>query len=813
MKRVGLLLVAVAAWAACSPGSVLELVAPTPLVEVGAIVQGQSRRPDGTTITLDSASLRLNGRRWMPVTGEFHYARYPEGEWRDELLKMQAGGVDTVATYVFWIHHEESEGRYDWSGRRNLRRFAQLCGELGLKLMVRCGPWDHGEVRNGGFPDWLLRKGWRLRSDDARYLEAAGKFYGEIARQLAGLLWKDGGPVIAVQLENEYSGPAEHLLSLKRLAVKAGLDVPLYTRTGWPWLSTPLAFGEILPLYGVYAEGFWDRSLAPMPGSYWQGFHFSRLRTDAAIASDSLGLREARDPPDVEKYPFLTCEIGAGMMASYHRRILSYPQDAEAIALVKLGSGGASLGYYMYHGGENPEGILSTLNESQATGYWNDLPVKSYDFQTALGQYGQLRPQYHLLRRLHLLLREWGGELAEMPPAMPVRRPRGRGDTETLRWCARSDGTGGFVFVNNYERLLKLPAKTNIQFKVDLIRGSVCFPDVPVTIPENSCCIWPFNFDLGGNVNLLWATAQPLTAVEKDGVRTVFFAKTRGVAAEFCFEGAMGVKSFERCVFRTTAERTVVAAVEPGLDAALKWEAPGGEVRIVVLDEEQSLAAWKTRWQGAERIVLTRAGMRCDGRRLWLASDAPEDLIIAVYPAPESVVWKGREYRGSQAGLFQRYRFHVAPTAEVRADLELVRGAGPPRAVPLGRIADAVAAQPEEQDFKQAAVWRVRLPKEASFNPEAILRLRYVGDVARVRLNGRLLTDDFYNGRPLEVGLWRHAPEIFAGELRVEVLPLRKDAPILLSREAAPDFGGRDSVVSLTQAELVPRYEIQMEIR
>ena len=202
---------------------------------------GESHRPDGMVLTLDSNSLRLNGKPWMPVMGEFHYARYPENEWREELLKMKTGGVNTVATYVFWIYHEEIEGQFDWSGRRDLRHFIQLCGEVGLKVIVRCGPWDHGEVRNGGLPDWLLKKGWEMRSNDTNYLATTKILYGEISKQLSGLLWKDGGPVIGIQLENEYNGPAEHLLALKRLAREAGLDVPLYTRTGWPALSTPHA--------------------------------------------------------------------------------------------------------------------------------------------------------------------------------------------------------------------------------------------------------------------------------------------------------------------------------------------------------------------------------------------------------------------------------------------------------------------------------------------------------------------------------------------------------------------------------------------
>ena len=131
-----------------------------------------------------------------------------------------------------------------------------------------------------------------------------------------------------IQLENEYDGPGEHLLTLKQLACNAGLDVPLYTRTGWPTLRSPVPVGEIIPLYGVYGEGFWDRDLTSMPDGYWRGFHFSRLRTDAAIDADLL-VAGMRRRSDVNDYPYLTCEIGGGMASSYHRRIVSYPQDAD----------------------------------------------------------------------------------------------------------------------------------------------------------------------------------------------------------------------------------------------------------------------------------------------------------------------------------------------------------------------------------------------------------------------------------------------------------------------------------------------------
>jgi len=782
-------------------------ITPAPLPQSSGFNMGTARRPDGTTLTLNSTCLLLNGKPWTPVMGEFHYSRYPAGEWREELLKMKAGGIDTVATYVFWNHQEEIEGQFDWTGQRDLHRFIQLCGDVGLKALVRCGPWDHGEVRNGGFPDWLQQKGWKLRSNDTNYLAQAKILYGQIAKQLDGLLWKDGGPVIGIQLENEYYGPAEHLLALKQLAREAGLDVPIYTKTGWPLLSTPLPFGEIIPLYGVYAEGFWDRELTPMPDSYWRGFYFSNLRTDDAIGSDILGHREAKDSPDVDRYPYLTCEVGAGMMPSYHRRILFYPEDAESTALVKLGSGGSSLGYYMYQGGENPDGKLTTLEEAQASGGWNDLPVKDYDFQTALGQYGQIRPQYHMLRRIHLFLQEWGSELAEMPATMPDVRPKGKDDFDTLRWSVRSDGTNGFVFVNNYQRLQELAAKTNVQFRINLPSGPLSFPGQPVTIPSDSSFFWPFNLDLGAGVQLAWATAQPLTAIDDGDVRTVFFAETKNIPARFAFDNHAAVKVFSGHATSSDGH-IIVRDVKPGPGVALQVKGSNGTLQIVLLSDAQSLAFWKEHWHGRDRVFLTSAGLVSDGDNLRLTATNRNELNVAVYPPPTAIEINGEKLHGKSEGVFERFNPHSPAAMAYKVALKEIQPAGLPREIPLGKISQPVAAEPEDADFSKAAIWHIKLPTDIDFDTDPILRLNYVGDVARLTLNGKLLTDDFYDGNVFEAGLRRYAPEILTGDLRVEILPLRKDAPIYLTKP--PNFGGKQSIVTLDQIEIVPRYQIQM---
>jgi hypothetical protein len=808
------LLAAFGLTAAAADLHTIVIPAPRPPQSEG-FKMGESRRPDGATLTLDSYSLRLRGQPWTPVMGEFHYSRYPESEWREELLKMKAGGIDIVATYVFWIHHEEIEGQFDWSGRRSLWRFVLTAGDAGLKVIVRCGPWCHGEVRNGGLPDWILQKGWKTRSDDSNYLAKVGILYGQIAGQLQGLLWKDGGPVIGIQLENEFNGPAEHLLTLKRIAREAGLDLPLYTRTGWPALRTPMPFGEIAPLYGVYAEGFWDRELTPMPGRYWAGFHFSPLRADANIANELLGRRVARDAADVAQYPYLTCEIGGGMMSSYHRRIRVNAADVESTTLVKLGSGSTLPGYYMYHGGVNPEGRLTTLMESQATEFWNDMPVKNYDFQAPLGQYGQVRPQYHLLRRLHLFLQEWGPVLAEMPPTMPDQRPRGKDDFSTLRWSVRSDGHAGFVFVNNHQRLQPIAAKPGVQFALTLPSGPLTFPDPAVTIPADSRFIWPFNLDLGHGARLAWATAQPVCAVDEDGGRTVFFAETAGVSAEFAFDsGVSGLKALSGRLARRDDGRVLVRRVRPGSGAALRLSGTnGGTVQIVLLDNAESLALWKGAWQGRERVFLTRAGLVLDGDTLRLTSTDPAALNVAVFPAPASLASGGVSLRGRAEGVFRRFAPHPPRPLALKATAETIRSAGPARTIPFGRISQPVAAAPQDADFEQAAVWRIKLPAGVDLGADPILRLHYVGDAARVMLDGKLITDDFYNGNAFDIGLRRHAPEMLKGDLRVAILPLRPDAPIYLPKEARPDFATAGSVAALERVELVPRYQTQLSVR
>ena len=446
----------------------------------------------------DAHSLIVDGKRVVPAMGEVHYSRIPDDEWEAEVKKMKEGGVTIIATYVFWNHIEEQEGIFRWDGQRNLRRFIEICQQEGLPVVLRLGPFCHGEVRNGGIPDWVFTKGCKTRDENPVFLSFVERLYRQIFTQLQGLQWKDGGPVMAAQFDNEYRGHGSYLMALKRIAQKIGFDLPFYTRTGWPELATPVPFGEMLPLYGDYADGFWERSIEETAGNYYKAFNFKAFRSSTAIATEQLGEQKERLNKGDEQYPYFTCELGGGMMMAYHRRPYIYPEDAYSMAVVKLGSGSNLLGYYMYHGGTNPEG-LTYLNETQrtvATNY-NDLPVKTYDFQAPLNEFGQKNPQYYLLRKLHLFMQDWGGVLAPMEAGFPCSQDIAKGDDSFLRWSYRAKDGSGFIFINNYERLQNVSAKKNVKLEA-------CGVKLPqLTIPAGTICIFPVNIE-----GIKYATAQ-----------------------------------------------------------------------------------------------------------------------------------------------------------------------------------------------------------------------------------------------------------------------------------------------------------------
>jgi hypothetical protein len=778
---------------------------------------GAATSPSGSTIGINSRFLTRDGKPWLPVMGEFHFSRYPRAQWEEEILKMKAAGVDIVAAYVIWIHHEEIEGQFDWSGQRDLRAFAQLCARHGMYLVARVGPWDHGEVRNGGFPDWVLKQG-PTRVNDPVYLASVRAWYRQIGLQLKGLLWKDGGPVIGIQLENEYGqrGPGageEHILELKKIAIASGLDVPLYQVTGWDNAVVPRH--AVFAVYGGYPDAPWDGSLRKLPPAEVYAFRFHSRVT--ANATQGAGVQPSASDP----LPYFTAEIGGGIEDTYHRRPVIQPDDIAAMFPVMLGSGVNLYGTYMFQGGENPDGKLSTLQESQETGYPNDLPIKSYDFQAPLGEFGQERASFRKLKVFQYFVNDFGSDLAPMMVHAPDTLPKDPTDLTVPRASVRSRGDSGFIFFNNYVRNYAMPERHAMQFQIHLPVGTLEVPRHPVDIPSGAYFIWPFNLRIGG-ITIRYSTAQLFTRLMDGNGTTYYFEAIPGIPVEFAIDAAS-----VRSVQTSGAEKALdsgaiyVTGIKPGIESSIDLVSGQGQiVHLVVLTAQEAEDAWKIRIGGNEHLLLTSQDFFADPdaqpARIWLRSRATPRFDFSIAPPP-AVPLRASQTLKQTAASDRFVRFvadakAVKPTFEYH-QIQTASDAPPVKIGPApGWRSTGVAQAPAASDLSGAAKWSIVLPPGSMDGlSQLFLQIGYQGDVARLSAAHKLLTDNFYNGQDWEIGLGRFLNPRGFSSFELSILPLRKDAPVYLEGPDDLDFSPNGQIGKLDGVSLVPEYQLVIE--
>ncbi|MBP3576517.1 MAG: hypothetical protein J6K15_00255, partial [Lachnospiraceae bacterium] len=302
----------------------------------------------------------------------------------------------------------------------------------------------------------------------------------------------------------------------------------------------------------------------------------------------------------------------------HHRRPLIKGMDIYAMSLCKLGSGNNLIGYYMYVGGTNKIGKLSTFQESKASGYPNDYSILSYDFQTMISEYGELREQYRLTNLLHLFAQDFGEILAPMTTVDSEKQVSVE-DMDSLRYSMRTDGKGGFIFVNHYQRLAKL----NDVKDVVINTRSVKFPAFDVK--GDVAFVFPFGIMLG-NEKLEYATAQPIC---KSG-NTYFFAEIPGIKAEYKFAG--------REVLTENGRGNTVLTI--------------GEVQVVTIKWE--LARYLRKLEG--KIYL---GAECDlvYKDGEVVSAAPGEFMY--------FLWNGTEFEKKTGGAsYNRAEISIVPLNE-----------------------------------------------------------------------------------------------------------------------------------------------------
>ncbi|MFC5501998.1 beta-galactosidase family protein [Lysinimonas soli] len=333
-----------------------------------------------STFAIGDTDFLLDGQPFRVLSGAIHYFRVHPEQWADRIHKARLMGLNTIETYVPWNAHAPKEGSWDATGRLDLVRFLQLVAEEGMRAIVRPGPYICAEWDGGGLPAWLFRDGpMRIRSSDPRFLAAVEGYFGHVLPMIEPLQVQHGGPVILVQVENEYGAygaDADYLDAITALLREGGIQVPLTT------VDQPT-----------------DEMLAN--GSR-PGLHLTA----------SFGSRSAERLQTLRRHqptgPLMCSEYWNGWFdnwgAAHHRTSAG---DAAQDLRVLLAHG-ASVNFYMFHGGTN----FGLSNGANDKGIYEPI-VTSYDYDAPLDEAGAPTEKFWAFREVI-------AEFAEVPDELPA---------------------------------------------------------------------------------------------------------------------------------------------------------------------------------------------------------------------------------------------------------------------------------------------------------------------------------------------------------------------------------------------------------
>ncbi|WP_132432539.1 beta-galactosidase [Natronoflexus pectinivorans] len=761
------------------------------------------RSISGEIIDVNSFYIERNGEPYIPVIAEFHYSRYPREYWDEQIKKIKAGGVTVVASYVFWNLHEFKEGEFDWSGNLDLRHFVELCGKNGLDVIVRIGPFAHGEMRNGGLPDWLYGRPIEVRSNDPAYLYYVNRLYHQIGDQLSGLMFKDNGPIIGIQIENEYQHSAapwaftyqgaprentvarrdvditqigvgvnefgnefaglgrDHMKTLKMFAIEAGMETPIYTATGWGY-ATIVEKGSI-PVMAGYAYPFWVPDNRPSPFYLFKNIHKNPDYSPVSY--------------DVNLYPSMAAELGTGIAVTYSRRPRVPGESFLPMMVRTVGSGTNGLGFYMYHGGTTP----SIGNFFMTEGF--GLANKSYDYQSPIGEFGKTSKGYYPLKLINYFLQGYGNVLAPFYPVLPESNESISPDnTETLRYAIRTDGMSGFIFMHNFQDRIAMPDHRDLHINVNTIEGTFRFPhNGTFTLKSEASGIFPFNLDFDG-VFIHQATAQPFMRFENDGRVYHVMVAIEGFHPQLVLNGdtdvsGTGIKT------ELINGRKVVSFPDDRLS-----EMVSNDVSFLVIPYEMALKAWLTGKAGNQHLIISNALVLEDEKSLSLISDHQTEICVRVYPAI-------RDLRSGEANV-NKLEQELASVSGWILSID-------PKEPVLQLIPSG------DRHF----VLRAEQLDMNGFN-DVFITFDYRGDRAVCMMNGELMTDHLYTSAPWTIGLKRYVEMLKDHEMYFYFIPMRSDAPYLswLDEEVIPDFGERREFLEIKEPEISVEYRIDIMI-
>ena len=347
---------------------------------------GQSA-PATHTFTVAGKRFQLDGQPYQILSGEMHYPRVPRAYWRDRFRKARAMGLNTITTYVFWNLHEPRPGVYDFSGQNDIAEYIREAQQEGLNVILRPGPYVCAEWELGGYPSWLLKDhSLVLRSQDPKYTAAVQRWFTRLATEITPLLLRHGGPIIAVQVENEYGSFGDdhaYMQSLKKLLQQTGMAPDLlYTADG----------PEQIP----------NGSLPELPAV---------INFGTGEAKNSFAVLDSLRPDG----PHMSGEYWAGWFDHWGEKHHETNGRKEADELEWMLSQGYSVSMYMFHGGTS----FGWMNGANSNGTNYEPDTTSYDYDAPLDEQGTPRSKYFLFR--DAIARVTGHPAPAVPPALPLK--------------------------------------------------------------------------------------------------------------------------------------------------------------------------------------------------------------------------------------------------------------------------------------------------------------------------------------------------------------------------------------------------------
>ena len=339
------------------------------------------------TFEAGKGTFLLNGDSMVVKAAEIHYPRIPEPYWEQRIESCKALGMNTICLYVFWNLHEQEEGKFDFTGNKDIAKFCRLAQKHGMYVIVRPGPYVCAEWEMGGLPWWLLKKqDVQLRSLDPYYMERVGIFMKEVGKQLADLQITRGGNIIMVQVENEfgsYGTDKPYVSAIRDLVREAGFtDVPLF-QCDWSSNFTNNALDDLL----------WTVNFG----------------TGANIEEQFKKLKELR--PET---PLMCSEFWSGWFDHWGRKHETRDAATMVSGIKDMLDRNISFSLYMTHGGTT-------------FGWWGgannpaySAMCSSYDYDAPISEAGWLTPKYYQLRDLLQQYLPAGQTQPEPPEAFPV---------------------------------------------------------------------------------------------------------------------------------------------------------------------------------------------------------------------------------------------------------------------------------------------------------------------------------------------------------------------------------------------------------